>query len=62
MMDLDEAAVGGLLRMEDLIPVMEHALADFSNGKVVQPVRTIVPVVGHPYPPRDDPALQTRDR
>jgi alanine dehydrogenase len=47
MMDLDEAAVGGLLRMEDLIPVMEHALADFSNGKVVQPVRTIVPVVEH---------------
>jgi ornithine cyclodeaminase/alanine dehydrogenase-like protein (mu-crystallin family) len=30
--------------MEDVIPAMERALADFSSGKVVQPVRTIVPV------------------
>jgi len=28
-MDLDEAAVSRLLRMEDVIPTMEHALADF---------------------------------
>jgi ornithine cyclodeaminase/alanine dehydrogenase-like protein (mu-crystallin family) len=47
MMNLDEAVVGRLLRMEDLIPAMERALADFSSGKVVQPVRTIVPVAEH---------------
>ena len=47
MMNLDEAAVDRLLRMEDVIPAMEHALADFSSGKVVQPVRTIVPVAEH---------------
>ena len=47
MMNLDEAAVDRLLRMEDVIPAMEHALADFSSGKVVQPVRAIVPVAEH---------------
>jgi alanine dehydrogenase len=46
-MNLDEAAVGRLLRMEDVIPTMERALADFSSGKVVQPVRQIVPVAEH---------------
>lgn len=46
-MNLDEAAVGRLLRMEEVIPAMERALADFSNGKVVQPVRHIVPVAEH---------------
>jgi len=46
-MDLDEAAVGRLLRVEDVIPAMEHALADFSSGKVVQPLRQIVPVAEH---------------
>ena len=40
---LDEAAVRKILRYEELIPAMEHALADFSTGKVVQPVRTILP-------------------
>jgi alanine dehydrogenase len=43
-MNLDEAQVQALLRMEDVIPAMEQALADFSSGKVVQPVRTVVPV------------------
>ncbi len=43
-MNLDEAAVEGLLRMEEVIPAMERALSDFSSGKVVQPVRTMVPV------------------
>jgi alanine dehydrogenase len=47
MMNLDEAAINRLLRMEDLIPAMERALADFSSDKVVQPVRTIVPVAEH---------------
>jgi alanine dehydrogenase len=46
-MNLDEAAVDRLLRMEDVIPAMEQALADFSSGKVVQPVRTIVPIAEH---------------
>jgi ornithine cyclodeaminase/alanine dehydrogenase-like protein (mu-crystallin family) len=46
-MNLDEAAVDRLLRMEDVIPTMERALADFSSGEVVQPVRTIVPVAEH---------------
>jgi alanine dehydrogenase len=44
-MNLDEAAVDRLLRMEEVIPAMERALADFSSGKVVQPVRTMLPVV-----------------
>jgi alanine dehydrogenase len=43
-MNLDETAVGQLLHMEDVIPIMERALADFSSGKVVQPVRVMVPV------------------
>jgi alanine dehydrogenase len=47
MMNLDEAAVDRLLRMEDVIPAMERALADFSSGEVVQPVRTILPVADH---------------
>lgn len=46
-MNLDEAAVGRLLRMEEVIPAMEPALADFSGGKVVQPVRTMLPVEEH---------------
>jgi len=46
-MILDEAAVRRLLRMEDVITAMEGALADFSTGKVVQPVRTMVPVADH---------------
>src|SRR5215203_5983565 len=46
-MNLDETAVAHLLRMEEVIPAMGRALADFSNGKVVQPVRTILPVAEH---------------
>ncbi len=46
-MILDENAVGGLLRMEEVIPAMERALADFSSGKVVQPTRVMVPVAEH---------------
>jgi alanine dehydrogenase len=46
-MNLDEAAVGRLLRMEEVIPAMEPALANFSGGKVVQPVRTMLPVEEH---------------
>jgi len=32
------------LRMEELIPAMERALIDFSNGKVTQPVRSVITV------------------
>ena len=46
-MNLDEAAVGRLLQLEEVIPAMERALADFSGGKVVQPVRTMLPVEEH---------------
>jgi thiomorpholine-carboxylate dehydrogenase len=40
----DEAAVSRVLRYENLIPAMERALADFSLGQVVHPVRGILPV------------------
>ena len=46
-MILDERAVRDLLRMEDLIPVMASALADLSSGKVVQPMRVMVPIADH---------------
>src|SRR5215218_2236467 len=46
-MNLDEAAVSRLLRMEEVIPAMERALADFSSGRVVQPMRVMVPVAEH---------------
>ena len=46
-MILDEGAVRDLLRMEDLIPVMASALADLSSGKVVQPMRVMVPIAEH---------------
>ncbi len=46
-MNLDESAVSGLLRMQEVIPAMERALADFSSGRVVQPVRTMLPVAEH---------------
>jgi ornithine cyclodeaminase/alanine dehydrogenase-like protein (mu-crystallin family) len=44
---LDEDAVHRLLHFPDLIPVMAGALADLSAGRVVQPVRSILPVA--PY-------------
>jgi alanine dehydrogenase len=43
-MNLDEAAVGRLLHMQEVIPQMESALADFSSGRVVQPTRVMLPV------------------
>jgi len=42
-----EAAIRRILRYEDLIPSVERALIDFSSGKVVQPVRGILPVEQH---------------
>ena len=46
-MNLDEGAVGRLLRTEEIIPALERALADFSGSTVVQPVRTMLPVPEH---------------
>ena len=47
LMMLDEAAVRAVLHMKELIPVMADALAALSGGKVVQPVRVMVPVAAH---------------
>jgi len=44
MMFLDEERVQALLRWDELVPVMQKALIDFSAGRVVQPVRTVLPV------------------
>jgi alanine dehydrogenase len=44
---LDEAEVRRLLRMEDLIPAMARALADLSAGRVIQPVRLVLPITDH---------------
>ncbi|HEY4284887.1 MAG TPA: hypothetical protein VGM62_17625 [Chthoniobacterales bacterium] len=41
---IDEEEVRKHLRMSDLIPAMEKALIDFSAGKVVQPVRSVIKV------------------
>lgn len=42
-----EADVRRVLRYETLIPAMESALADFSSGKVVQPIRSILHAAEH---------------
>ena len=44
---LNEEQVRQHLRMADLIPAMEKALMDFSAGKVVQPVRSVISVERH---------------
>src|SRR5579884_691652 len=41
---LDEADVRAALRWEDLIPAMAEALAEFSAGRVKQPVRSVLTV------------------
>jgi ornithine cyclodeaminase/alanine dehydrogenase-like protein (mu-crystallin family) len=41
---LNEEEVRHHLRMTDLIPAMEKALIDFSAGKVIQPVRSIIKI------------------
>src|SRR5262245_6716317 len=46
-MILDEHAVACLLRMEELIPAVATALADFSAGRAVMPGRVVVPVADH---------------
>lgn len=47
MVILDERAVQRLLHFPDLIPAMARALADLSAGRVVQPVRAVLPVAPH---------------
>src|SRR5437899_851456 len=48
MMDvLDEPAVAQRLHYQDLIPAIAQALADLSASKVVQPVRSVLPVAPH---------------
>src|SRR5881394_2647817 len=44
---LDEPAVQERLHYQDLIPAIAQALAALSSGKVVQPVRTVLPVAPH---------------
>jgi alanine dehydrogenase len=44
---LDENAVRGLLQMDELIEVTASALAGFSSGKAVQPVRTVLSIADH---------------
>src|SRR5579884_1987718 len=47
MIWLDEDAVRAVLRWEELLPAMETALVDFSQGRVLQPVRTALQVPEH---------------
>ena len=47
MLILDESAVQHRLRYPDLIPAIAQALADLSAGKVVQPVRAVLPIAPH---------------
>ena len=44
---LDEAAVAARLDMGDLIALMERTLADFSAGRALQPVRTVLAIERH---------------
>lgn len=44
VMNLSEAEISNVLTYECLIPAMERALADFSAGKVIQPVRNMLTI------------------
>ena len=44
---LPEPRVEQLLKLHELLPVLEQALIDFSAGRVMQPLRSIVPVNAH---------------
>ncbi len=46
-MFLDEDAVRGLLRMDELIDAMRSALRDLSAGRVEQPMRVVLPIAEH---------------
>jgi ornithine cyclodeaminase/alanine dehydrogenase-like protein (mu-crystallin family) len=47
MLFIDEAQVRAALSYDELIPAIRLALMDFSAGRVVQPVRTVMSVVQH---------------
>ena len=44
---LNEDQVRAVLSYDDLIPAIRQALVDFSAGKVIQPLRTVMSVVAH---------------
>src|ERR1700749_814167 len=44
---LNEDQVRAILSYDELIPAIRQALVDFSAGRVVQPVRTVIPVAAH---------------
>lgn len=44
---LNEDQVRAVLSYDDLIPVIRQALMDFSAGKVIQPLRTVMSVAAH---------------
>jgi alanine dehydrogenase len=44
---LDEAAVAALLRMDELVDLMQRTLADFSSGRAIQPVRSVIRAEPH---------------
>ena len=44
VMTLSEVEIAEVLTYERLIPAMERALADFSGGKVIQPVRNMLTI------------------
>ena len=44
MLTLSEAEVAKLLTWERLIPAMEGALAAFSSGHVIQPLRNMITI------------------
>jgi ornithine cyclodeaminase/alanine dehydrogenase-like protein (mu-crystallin family) len=43
----DEAQVRSVLTCEALIPALRHALAEFSAGRTIQPVRSVLSVAEH---------------
>jgi ornithine cyclodeaminase/alanine dehydrogenase-like protein (mu-crystallin family) len=43
----DETQVRAALSYDELIPVIRQALMDFSSGRVVQPLRTVMSVAAH---------------
>lgn len=44
---LSEARVEQLLPLHELLPALERALIEFSAGRVIQPVRSVVPIAEH---------------
>jgi hypothetical protein len=49
-MNLDQAAVSRLLRLQGVMPTMARALADFSSGRLVQPLRQMLGMDPRPEP------------